>query len=231
MIIETLSTFPECFDSYMNSSIMARAQKSNKLIFKSHNLRDWTKDKHRSTDDEIYGGGQGLLMMCEPIFNAIEDLKLNNIKPYIVFFAPWGKQFKQSVATKLSKKERLILVCGHYEGIDERAYELADAIYSIGDYVLTGGEIAAMVITDAITRLLPGVLGNVHSAEDESFSDYLLEYPQYTRPANFKGKKVPEVLLSGDHAKIAKWRREQSIIRTSKLRPDLLKKANPDSNV
>ena len=225
MKIDAISVFPEMFDTYMSSSIMARAQKSGALEFNAHDLRDWTHDKHRSTDDEIYGGGQGLLMMCPPIFEAVEELSAKGPKPEVIFFTPWGKTFTQADAIELSECERLLMVCGRYEGIDERAYTLADRCYSIGDYVLTGGELAAMVVADAVTRLLPGVLGDEGSAVEESFSESLLEFPQYTRPASYRGMDVPEILLSGNHQEIDKWRRKQSILRTAQLRPDLLENA------
>lgn len=228
MIIETLSVFPEMFDGPMSASILGRAQESGHLQFEAHDLREFSKDKHRNTDDEIYGGGQGLLMMCQPIFDAIDFLREqpSKPKPHIIFFTPAGRQFSDSVAHELTQYERLVLVCGRYEGIDERAYTLADECISLGDYVLTGGELAAMVVSDAVVRLLPGVLGDEQSAVDESFHDGLLEFPQYTRPAEYKGMKVPEILLSGHHEKIAQWKRKEAIKRTAQLRPDLLKSAN-----
>lgn len=224
MRIETLSTFPEVFQGYMGASIMGRAQEQGALEFIAHDLRDWTHDKHRTTDDQIYGGGSGLLMKVEPVFEALDDL-LAQGPAQVIFTAPIGETFTQSIAQELSLCPRIIFVCGHYEGFDERCYTRADRILSIGDYVLTGGELAAMVMSDAIVRLLPGVLGDAYSAFDESFSednDGLLEYPQYTRPASYRGLDVPEVLLSGDHARIDDWRREQARLRTQGLRPDLL---------
>ena len=223
MRIETLSTFPEIFDSYMNASIMKRAQDKGKLDFLTYNLRDWTHDPHQTTDDKPYGGGAGQLMLCEPIFEAMDEIvpKFNE-KPHVIFLSPTGKPFKDKDAKDLIKKDRLIFVCGHYEGIDERAYSLADATYSLGDFVISSGELASMVIIDAVVRKIPGVLGAADGADDESFADGHLEYPQYTRPAEFRGMKVPEVLLSGNHAKIAEWKREQSEKRTRELRPDLL---------
>ena len=223
MRIETLSTFPEIFDSYMNASIMKRAQDKGKLDFITYNLRDWTHDPHQTTDDKPYGGGAGQLMLCEPIFEAMDEIvpKFNQ-KPHVIFLSPTGKPFKDKDAKDLIKKDRLIFVCGHYEGIDERAYSLADATYSLGDFVISSGELASMVIIDAVVRKIPGVLGAADGADDESFADGHLEYPQYTRPAEFRGMKVPEVLLSGNHAKIAEWKREQSEKRTRELRPDLL---------
>lgn len=204
MIIETLSTFPQIFDSYMNASIMKRAQEKGHLNFYAYNLRDWAKGVHKKTDDKPYGGGCGQLMMCEPIFEAFDDIKDNfDEKPFVVFLAPTGKVFNDDDALMLSKKSRLTFICGHYEGIDERAYSLADEIYNIGDYVLSSGELASMVVIDSTVRKIPGVLGAEDGASDESFSNGLLEAPQYTRPAEFRGMKVPEVLMSGDHAKIA----------------------------
>ena len=222
MRIDTLSTFPHMYDSVMGESIMKRAQASGALDFHAHDLRDWTHDRHRTTDDDPYGGGQGLVMKCEPIFEAYDDIVAQGSAPYTIFLTPCGEPFDQGVATELSEKDRLLFICGHYEGIDERAYTLADRVISLGDYVLTSGELASMVVIDAVVRKLPGVLGAEDGAITESFSDGLLEYPQYTRPAEFRGMRVPDVLLSGDHGKVAKWRREQSLLRTARLRPDLL---------
>lgn len=202
---------------------MKRAQDKGKLDFITYNLRDWTHDPHQTTDDKPYGGGAGQLMLCEPIFEAMDEIvpKFKQ-KPHVIFLAPTGKPFKDKDAKDLIKKDRLIFVCGHYEGIDERAYSLADATYSLGDFVISSGELASMVIIDAVVRKIPGVLGAADGADDESFADGHLEYPQYTRPAEFRGMKVPEVLLSGNHAKISEWKREQSEKRTRELRPDLL---------
>lgn len=227
MRIETLSTFPEMFDSVMGSSMMRIAQEKSLLNFRAHDLRNWTHDRHRTTDDDPYGGGQGLVMKCEPIFEACDELfsKDESAKPYVIFLSPAGRPFNDAVANELVNQERLLFVCGHYEGIDERAYTLADDVISLGDYVLTGGELASMVIIDAVVRKIPGVLGDNQSAEDESFVEGLLEYPQYTRPARFRDMDVPEVLLSGNHAAIKRWRHEQSLLRTKELRPDLLESA------
>ena len=223
MKIETLSVFPHCYDSVMGESMMRIAQEKGILEFTAHDLRDWTHDKHRTTDDEPYGGGQGLVMKCEPIFEATDELFSQALaKPYTIFLSPTGEVFNEAIALELSQKEHLFFICGHYEGIDERAYTLADRVISLGDYVLTSGELASMVVIDAVVRKLPGVLGAEDGAITESFSDGLLEYPQYTRPAEFRGMRVPDVLLSGDHGKVAKWRREQSLLRTARLRPDLL---------
>ncbi|MEG0302050.1 tRNA (guanosine(37)-N1)-methyltransferase TrmD [Gordonibacter sp.] len=231
MIIETLSTFPSMYDSVMGTSMMRIAQEKGILQFHAHDLRDWTHDRHRTTDDDPYGGGDGLVMKCEPIFEAYEDILPRNpatsghlpvLRPHTIFLSPAGQPFDDALATELAQEERLLFVCGHYEGIDERAYALADRTISLGDYVLTSGELASMVIIDAVVRKLPGVLGAETGALGESFADGLLEYPQYTRPAVFRGVEVPPVLLSGDHARVARWRRGMSLERTARLRPDLL---------
>ncbi len=226
MIVDTLSTFPGMYDSVMGTSMMRIAQEKGALEFHAHDLRDWTHDRHRTTDDEPYGGGQGLVMKCEPIFEAYDSIASAGPKPYTLFLTPTGEPFNQGLAQELSEKPRLLFICGHYEGIDERAYSLADRCISLGDYVLTSGELASMVVIDAVARLLPGVLGDEGSAVDESFYDGLLEYPQYTRPSMFRGMEVPPVLLSGNHAAIDRWRREQSIERTARLRPDLIEESN-----
>lgn len=225
MRIDTLSTFPGMFDSVMNSSMMRIAQEKDILQFFAHDLRDWTHDKHRTTDDSPYGGGQGLVMKCEPIFEAYDDLAnlSERNKPYTIFLSPTGEVFDDTLATELSSKEHLLFICGHYEGIDERAYSLADKTISLGDYVLTSGELASMVIIDAVVRKVEGVLGDENSALEDSFSNGLLEYPQYTRPATFRDMAVPDVLLSGDHGAVRRWRHEQSIKRTMEYRPDLLR--------
>ena len=223
MRVDAITTFPDMFSSVMGASIMKRAQDKGLVQFFAHDLRNWTYDRHRTTDDDPFGGGHGLIMKCEPIFEAVEAVKAMDERPaQIIFLSPAGKRFDDAEATDLSSCERLIFICGHYEGIDERCYTLADRIYSIGDYVLTSGELASMVLIDAAVRKIPGVLGAELGSVDESFSDGLLEYPQYTRPASFRGMDVPEVLLSGNHAEIAKWRAEQRILRTRALRPDLL---------
>ena len=357
MLIETLSTFPHMYDSVMGSSMMRIAQEKGIIEFRAYDLRDWTRDRHRTTDDEPYGGGDGLVMKCEPIFDAVKDIVFDGIEadaaaacgtpdgsavltnggtvgaadacgtqssplfrplrgtkaawveggavsgttdalahpsatgdvessdcsastsgdvessdcgasadrardggggvpravPHdenapverfpkqdcasmacprprpgracVVFLAPQGRRFDDALACELAREQRLLFVCGHYEGIDERAYELADEVVSLGDYVLTSGELASMVVIDAVVRKLPGVLGAEAGAQTESFADGLLEYPQYTRPADFRGREVPAVLLSGDHGAVARWRREQSLERTARLRPDLLESA------
>lgn len=220
--IEVLSVFPQMFEPYMSLSIMGRAAKKGALDFRAHDLRDWTHDRHRSTDDEPYGGGQGLLMTCPPVFEALDELRAQGPEPTVIFFTPTGEPFTQAAALELAEHERLLMVCGRYEGFDERVYTLADRCYSLGDYVLTGGELPAMVVADAVVRLIPGVLGDEGSAVEESFAEGLLEFPQYTRPASYRGMEVPPVLLSGDHGKVEAWRREQAVIRTAQQRPDLI---------
>ena len=203
---------------------MKRAQEKGILELHIRNLRDWTTDKHHVVDDAPFGGGQGMVMKPEPIFAAVEDLRVENRKSKIVLMSPAGRRLDQELAKRLSQEPRLIIVSGHYEGVDHRIIEhLIDLEISIGDYVLTNGAIAAVVLVDAIVRLLPGALGHEQSAADDSFSGGLLEAPQYTRPAEFRGWKVPEVLLSGNHAEIARWRQEQAVKRTRQNRPDLLK--------
>lgn len=227
MRIDTLSTFPDMFSSVMGASIMKRAQDKGYLDFHAYDLREWTHDKHRTTDDDPYGGGCGLVMKCEPIFEAYDDICAQSAaSPYTILLSPTGRPFDDAFAKELSQKERIFFICGHYEGIDERVYSLADATISLGDYVLTSGELASMVVIDAVVRKIPGVLGAENGATEESFNDNLLEYPQYTRPATYRGMDVPAELLSGNHALIAKWRREQSLERTFRLRPDLLEQAN-----
>lgn len=225
MRFETLSVFPEVFAPYLDASIMGRAQRAGILDFAAHDLRDWTHDRHRTVDDAPFGGGQGMLMKPAPIFEAVEALSAEGPRPHVVFFSPCGRRYDQSCAEALSHEERVLLVCGRYEGMDERAYELADDVFSLGDYVLTGGELAAMVVIDSVVRLLPGALGDAMSAKDESFSDGLLEYAQYTRPASYRGMDVPEVLLGGDHAKVDAWRRRSAVKRTARWRPDLIEGA------
>ena len=262
MLIETLSTFPHMYDSVMGESMMKRAQEKGLLEFRAHDLRHWTHDRHRTTDDDPYGGGAGLVMKCEPIFEAVEEIlgkeivevKLastveecrgisggahqassaaNAISPVGCraerglserLSAPQGRTFDDAYASELAAEGHLLFICGHYEGIDERVYTLADSVISLGDYVLTSGELASMVVIDAVVRKIPGVLGAQAGPIDESFTSGLLEYPQYTRPASFRGMEVPSVLLSGNHAAVARWRREQSLARTAGARPDLLER-------
>jgi tRNA (guanine37-N1)-methyltransferase len=219
--IDILTLFPDVCRVPLSESIMKRAQESGIVDLRIHNLRDWTSDKHHVADDAPFGGGQGMIMKPEPIFAAVEDLR--NQTSRVVLMSPAGHRFDQQTAMHLSKESHLIIICGHYEGVDHRVIEhLIDLEISIGDYVLTNGAIAAVVVVDAIVRLLPGALGDEQSAVDDSFNCGLLETPQYTRPAEFRGWKVPEVLLSGNHAEIAKWRKEQALKRTRKNRPDLL---------
>lgn len=221
MKIDVLTLFPAMFAGPLDESIIMRARKSGLLDLKIHQLRDWTHDRHKTVDDRPFGGGPGMLLKPEPIFEAVESLKRAATK--VILLSPSGRKFDQTVARELALETDLLLVTGHYEGFDERVREeLADDELSIGDFVLTNGALPAMVVIDAVARLLPGVLGDDESSHDESFSHGLLEYPQYTRPAEFRGMKVPEVLLSGNHAEIEKWRREQAKLRTKALRPDLL---------
>jgi len=226
MKIDILTLFPEICRAPLSESMMKRAQESKIVDLRIHNLRDWTKDKHHIVDDAPFGGGQGMVMKPEPIFAAVEDLKQSAIKNQqskIILMSPPGRRLNQKMATDLSKESHLIVICGHYEGVDHRVIEhLVDLEISIGDYVLTNGAIAAIVLVDAIVRLLPGVLGHERSAVDDSFGAGSLEGPQYTRPAEFRGWKVPQVLLSGNHAEIAKWRIEEARKRTKQNRPDLL---------
>jgi len=222
MKIDVLTLFPAMFAGPLDESIVKRAREAGLLDLKIHNLRDWTHDRHKTVDDRPFGGGPGMLLKVEPLFEAIESLQRE--KTRVILLSPSGRKFDQSIARELAQQEQLMLVCGSYEGFDERAREaLADDELSIGDYVLTNGALPAMVVIDAVARLLPGVLGDDESSHDESFSHGLLEYPQYTRPAEFRGMKVPDMLLSGNHAEIEKWRREQAKLRTEKQRPDLLK--------
>ena len=224
MRIDIVTLFPEICRAPLSESIMKRAQENRIVDLHIHNLRDWTTDKHHVVDDAPFGGGQGMVMKPEPIFAAVEDLtQIENSKSKIVLLSPAGRRFNQQMARQLSQEPHLIIVSGHYEGVDYRVIEhLIDLEISIGDYVLTNGGIAAVVLVDSIVRLLPGALGHEQSADDDSFSETLLEAPQYTRPADFRGWKVPEVLLSGNHAEIAKWRKEQAVKRTRENRPDLL---------
>jgi len=229
--IDIFTLFPEMFQGPFNFSILKRAIDHGLVSMNIHNIRDYTHDKHHTVDDYAYGGGAGMILKPEPIFEAVESVK-SNIKPEIgelpvILLTPQGRLFSQQIARELSTYSHLILICGRYEGVDERVREhlVTDEI-SIGDYVLSGGELAAMVVVDTVVRLLPGVLGSEASLMEDSHVDGLLEYPQYTRPVEYRGWSVPEVLLSGNHAQIARWRREQSIQRTSERRPELLDKAN-----
>jgi tRNA (guanine37-N1)-methyltransferase len=228
MKIDIVTLFPEICGAPLSESIMKRAQKNGIVDLHIHNLRDWTMDKHHVADDAPFGGGQGMVMKPEPIFAAVEKLRnqtsdIEDQTSKIVLMSPAGHRFDQEMAAQLSGESHLIIICGHYEGVDHRVIDhLVDHEISIGDYVLTNGAIAAVVLVDAVVRLLPGVLGHEQSALDDSFSRGLLEAPQYTRPAEFRSWKVPDVLLSGNHAEIERWRREQAIKRTRENRPDLL---------
>jgi len=228
MIYDILTLFPEMFDSFLDASILGKAIAQGTLQVRRHNIRDFATGRHRVTDDAPYGGGCGMVMKPEPLVRAIESVRALEGPPgFVVLLTPQGRRFCQKIAADLARKERLILVCGRYEGVDERVRELAvDEEISIGDYVLSGGEAAALVVLDATARLVPGVLGDEQSVREESFSGGLLEYPQYTRPRQFMGLGVPAVLLSGDHRKIALWRRRKSLERTLRRRPDLLSEAS-----
>lgn len=219
MRIDIITIFPEVF-SPLFSSIIKRAQEKGIIEIHLWNLRDFSKDKHKKVDDEPYGGGRGMVLACEPIFLAVEKIKQITPDSLTILTSPDGELFNQEKAKKLSKEKGLIIICGHYEGVDERVRTIVDCEISIGDYVLTGGELPAMVIVDSITRLLPGVLPE-EAQKNDSFSDFLLDWPCYTRPENFRGLKVPDVLLSGNHEKIRKWRLKKAIERTKQKRPDL----------
>jgi tRNA (guanine37-N1)-methyltransferase len=221
MKIDVLTLFPAMFAGPLDESIIKRARQAGLLDLQLHQLRDWTHDRHKTVDDRPFGGGPGMLLKPEPIFEAVESLKRE--KTRVVLMSPSGRKFDQGIARELAEQDHLLIVTGHYEGFDERIRtSLADEELSIGDYVLTNGALPAMVVIDAVARLLPGVLGDDASSSDESFSHGLLEYPQYTRPSEFRGMKVPEVLQSGNHAEIAKWRAEQAKERTKEQRPDLM---------
>jgi len=235
---DVFTLFPEVFKPYLQTSILQRASQSGLLEVRLHNIRDWTADRHHVTDDVPYGGGGGMVMKPEPIFAAVEGVLGAPPACPVILLTPQGRTFTQAVARELAfgaspageaGTRRLGLLCGRYEGIDERVRQrlVSDEI-SIGDYVLTGGELAAMIVIDAVTRLLPGALGDPQGADDDSHASGLLEYPHYTRPAEFRGWKVPEILLSGDHARVARWRREQALLRTWQRRPDLLQAALED---
>lgn len=226
MRIDIITIFPGMFDCVLNESIMKRAQAKKKVSFYIHNLRDYTKDRHRKVDDRPFGGGSGMVMRPEPIFDCVEKIKsrAKNCKPKVILLSPKGRRLGQVYAKRLIKYKHIILICGHYEGVDERVRRyLVDEEVSIGDYILTGGELPAMVLIDAIVRLIPGVLGDKNSLNFESFESNLLEHPHYTRPASFRKINVPKVLLSGDHNKIDAWRSKESIRMTRECRPDLLK--------
>ncbi|MFH0763508.1 MAG: tRNA (guanosine(37)-N1)-methyltransferase TrmD [Candidatus Omnitrophota bacterium] len=244
MKIDVLTLFPGMFENILGESILKRAQNKGLVTIKVHNLRDWTDDFHKTADDKPFGGGAGMVMKIEPIWRALKELKsvvgcrLSVVekertpnteyrtpkrRPKVVLLTPQGKKYDQKIAKRLAKERRLVLICGHYEGVDERIRELADEEISIGDYILTCGEIPALIVIDSVVRLIPGVLGHNDSIKRESFEDDLLEYPQYTRPAEYRGMNAPGVLLSGNHKKIEEWRRGEAIKRTRARRPDLLK--------
>ena len=227
MRIDIITIFPGMFGPVLNESMIKRAQEKGKLKIYIHNLRDYSADKHKKVDDRPFGGGSGMVLTAQPIFKAVETIKKKIKSAKVVLLCPQGEEFNQKIAKKLSTEKGLILICGHYEGIDERVREkIVDKEVSIGDYVLTGGELPAMVLVDAITRLIPGVLGDKNSLNFESFEGNILEYPHYTRPANFRGMSVPGVLLSGDHKKIESWRKKEALKRTKQRRPDLLNLKN-----
>ena len=221
MRLDILTIFPEIAAAPLGVSMIGKAQQRGLVDLRVHDLRKWADNKHRTTDDVPYGGSQGMVMKCEPFFAAAEELRTANSR--VVLMSPGGRPFTQKIAEDYAKLEHIILLCGHYEGVDQRVIDhLVDDEISIGDYVLTNGAIAAAVVADAVVRLLPGVLGDANSAPDDSFSSGLLEFPQYTRPVEFRGWRVPDILLSGHHAEIAKWRREQALAKTKRVRPDLL---------
>ena len=221
MKIDILTLFPSMFDGFLHESIMKRALERNQVDIQIHDIRSYSKDPHKKVDDYGYGGGQGMVLMPQPIFDAVEDLRTESSK--VLLMTPQGKPYTQQYAYDLTKEKHLIIICGHYEGFDERIRTLADMEISIGDYVLTGGELASMVITDSVVRLLDGVIAKDYHIYD-SFHDHLLDYPVYTKPADFRGMKVPEVLLSGHHKNIDEWRLQEQIKRTKERRPDLLEK-------
>lgn len=223
MRIDVLTLFPEMFAGVLHASILKRAAESGLLRVDVHDIRDYTDNKHRKADDYPFGGGAGLVMMAQPIYDCV-DAVLGDAKARRILLSPRGRTLTPQYAQELAREERLLLLCGHYEGVDERVMDIMDEEVSIGDYVLTGGELPAMVLIDCLSRFIPGVLGCSASVEEESFSGAgLLEYPQYTRPANFRGKKVPEILLNGHHANIAAWRKAQAVLKTQQTRPELLR--------
>ena len=221
MKFRVLTLFPNMFDGFLSESIIKRAIEEEKINISIHNIRDYANNKHNQVDDTPYGGGRGMLLMCEPVFNAVEDVKTEKSK--VIMLSPDGEKFSQEKAYELSKEKDLVLICGHYEGFDERINTIVDEKISIGDYVLTGGELPAMVLIDSVSRLVDGVIKE-ESHQNDSFNDDLLDYPQYTKPREFKGMKVPDVLLSGDHKKIDEWRKEEALKKTKEVRPDLIDK-------
>lgn len=225
MTFDVLTLFPEMFSSPFSGSILGKAVDKKLISIAAHNLRDWAEGRHKVTDDTPYGGGDGMVMKPEPVAHALSDLKKKVPHAKVLLMTPQGRPFCQTEARSLAGESGLVLVCGRYEGFDERVRSMVDLEYSLGDFVLTGGEIPAMAIIDAVARLVPGVLGNAGSAEGDSFSDGLLEFPHYTRPVEFDGMRVPDVLLSGNHAEIARWRRREQLKRTLARRPELLESA------
>lgn len=221
MKIDVLTLFPNMFTGFLNESIIKRAIDSNKVEINIHNIRDYSTDPHKKVDDYQYGGGEGMVLMPQPIFDAVDALKSDNSK--VILMTPQGKKFNQGMAYDLSKERHLIIICGHYEGFDERIRSIVDLELSIGDYVLTGGELPSMIICDSVVRLLDGVIDE-NSHLNDSFNDNMLDYPVYTHPSDFRGMKVPDILLSGHHENIKKWRNDQQVIRTKERRPDLLEK-------
>ncbi|MDP3792063.1 MAG: tRNA (guanosine(37)-N1)-methyltransferase TrmD [Candidatus Omnitrophota bacterium] len=224
MKIDILTLFPKMFENILGESMLKIAQKKGLVRIRVHNLRDWTSDSHRTADDKPFGGGPGMVMKVEPVWRAVDELVSKKKVAKVILLTPQGKKLDQKIAKRLARDKQLVLICGHYEGVDERIRELADEEISIGDYILTCGEIPALALVDSVVRLVPGVLGHSESTIAESFENNLLEYPQYTRPAEFRGMKVPEVLLNGDHKKIESWRSDQALARTKVRRPDLIKK-------
>lgn len=223
MRFDIFSLLPEVFQPYLNSSILLKARERGLIDVQVHNIRDWTTDRHHITDDAPYGGGGGMVMKAPPIFEAVESVLGAPPECPLILMSPQGRPFSAAIARELSILPRIAFLCGRYEGVDERVREhLVSDQLSIGDYVLTGGELPALIVLDAVSRFLPGVLGDPDGAEDDSFANGLLEYPHYTRPEEFRGWKVPDILLSGNHAEIARWRREQSLLRTLQQRPELL---------
>ena len=226
MKIAILSLFPEMFEGFLNASIIGRARQDGLLDVQTVDIRPYSDKKHKNTDDYPFGGGAGMVMMAQPIVDAVRDVRRQGFEGPCIYLSPRGKPLTQSKVVELAQHDGLVLLCGHYEGVDQRAIDLVvDEEISLGDFVLTGGELAAMALTDAVARYLPGVLGSDESTEEESFSAGLLEYPQYTRPRVYEGLEAPEVLLSGDHARIRAWRREQALLCTLRMRPDLFETA------
>ena len=227
---DIISIFPGMFDSPFRESLLSKAQDNGIVEIRTHDLRGYTLDKHNRVDDTPYGGGVGMVMNIEPIDRALEVVKKDRPKAYSILLSPGGYRFDQKKAWELSRKDEIILVCGRYEGVDERVSELVDEELSIGDYVLNGGEVPAMVVVEAVARLVPGVVGDEQSLAEESFSGEMLEYPQYTRPREYKGRVVPEVLVSGDHKKIEEWKQQEALKKTAKYRPDLYRKLQTDGS-